>query len=193
MSHAEHWLSGPDKKGKSETGGGSFTILFVAARGSMVPNPMLEHQNGEAYGRKGPFLGWIGTDIVGSIHGNQGVVSISAIAAPNPYSGTPVPQIYTLRYNRAKEELRLFALGEKGAAASKPLKLPKGDGPDNDQFAAYAIGSKTPGDGAITYVYEHLAFPRALSNRELCAIHKEWNGKYALKIPSYSIEPCSNE
>jgi hypothetical protein len=189
MNHPEHWLSGSDKAGKSEKGGSSFTVLFVAARGSAVPNSLLEHQNGEANAKKAPFLGWIGPDIVGSIHGSQGIVSIAAVAAPDAWAGKPVPRIYTLRFDRRKQELKLFALGPT-SSEEKSVALAKGDGPDNDQYAALTIGSKSPGNGAAQYVFEHLAYPRALENRELCKIHREWNTKYGLKVPSEGLKPC---
>src|SRR5690606_21637335 len=148
-------------------GGGSFTVLFVAARGSSNPNPLLEHQNGEANGKKGPFLGWIGPDLVGSIHGSQGIVSISAVAIPSGWTpGPPSPEIYSLRFDRKKQDLRIFALTDKGSEA-KSVKLAKGEGPDNDQYAAVTIGSKNPGEGAVTYVLEHAAFSRALPDSDL--------------------------
>jgi hypothetical protein len=189
LNHPEHWLAGADKSGKSSKGGSSFTVLFVAARASAVPNALLEHQNGEANATKGPFLGWIGSDIVGSIHGSQGIVSIAAVAAPDAWTGKPVPRIYTLRFDRRKQELKLFALGEKGAEV-KSIETKKGDGPDNDQYAALTIGSKSPGNGAATYVYEHLAFPRALPNSDLCSLHRKWNGTYGLNIPADALKPC---
>jgi hypothetical protein len=189
MNHAEHWLSGPDKAGKSEKGGSSFTVLFVAARGSAVPNSLLEHQNGEANAKKGPFLGWIGADIVGSLHGSQGIVSIAAVAAPDPWTGKPLPKIYTLRFDRKKQELNLYVLGESNSE-SKSIAVAKGEGPDNDQYAALTIGAKSPGKGAAQYVFEHLAFSRALANSELCKIHREWNSKYGLNISNDGLKPC---
>lgn len=193
INNSEHWLSGSDKAGKSEKGGGSFTVLFVAARGTANPNPLLEHQNGEGNAKKGPFLGWIGNDLVGSIHGSQGIVSIAAVAVPSAWTaGVPSPEIVSLRFDRKKRDLRLFALTDAGTE-TKSIQVPNGDGPDNDQYAAIAIGSKNPGDTAVTYVMEHLAFPRALEDRELCKIHREWKDKYGIKIPEGAMKPCGGE
>lgn len=189
MNHKEHWLSGADKVANSPRGGGSFTALFVAVRGSANANPLLEHQNGEAGANKGVFFGWIGPDLVGSIHGAQGVVGVSAVAAPNAWSGKMTPGIYTLRFDRKKEELKLFALGEKTSEVAT-LALSKGDGPDNDQYAAIAFGSKNPGAGAVTFLLEQATYSRALDDKELCAIHKEWNAKYSLKVAAGKLKPC---
>ncbi len=194
VNHADHWLSGADKTGKSTKGGSSFTVLFVAARASAAANPILEHQNGEAGATRGPFLGWVGPDLVGSIHGTQGIVGMNAAAMPSPYVGGPtapvVPVIYSMRFDRKKSDLRIFQVGEK-ISETTAQKIDKGDGPDNDQYATIALGSKNPGVGGATYVFEAAAFPRALTDSEMCAIHKEWNKKYALKVPNRNIKPCS--
>lgn len=188
VNHADHWLSGPDKSGKSSKGGSSFTTLFVAARGSANGNPLMEHQNGDAGSNKGPFLGWIGRDLVASIHGSQGSVGVSAVAIPSAWSGKIVPQIYTVRFDRKKGQLGLFVVGEKGETAVQAIE--KGDGPDNDEYAGIAMGSKSPGVTAATYVFEQATFARALDDKEICAIHKEWNIKYSLKITPENLKPC---
>ncbi len=191
VNHKDHWLAGPDKAMKSAHGGSSFTVLFVATRASANANPLLEHQNGESAGSKGVFLGWVGPDLVGSIHGLQGVVGVNAVSTPNPYVTGSGPQITTLRFDRKKAELKLFLVNEK-KSEGVVLPLRKDDAPDNDQYAGIAMGSKNPGAGAITYVYESAAYSRALDDKELCAIHKEWNEKYGLKIPAGKLKPCSN-
>jgi hypothetical protein len=189
INHPESWIAGPDHKGKSAKGGSSFTALFIAARGSKEANPLLENQNGEAGARVGPFLGWIGPDLVGSIHGLQGIVGLTSVALPSPWTPGLTPRIYTLRFDRKKSDLRLFLVSDKGSATQSQA-IAKGDGPDNDQYAAIAIGSKNPGKAAVTYVFEAAAYSRALKDREICAIHKEWNRKYALKIPPAELKPC---
>jgi len=189
INHKEHWLSGADKVANSSRGGSSFTSLFVAVRGSANANPLLEHQNGEAGANKGVFFGWIGPDLVGSIHGVQGVVGVSALKVANAWNGKRTPEIYTLRYDRKKQELKIFALGEKNSEVSVQA-LESGDGPDNDQYASIALGSKNPGPGAVTFVLEQATYSRALDDKELCAIHKEWNTKYSLKVSSGKLKPC---
>lgn len=189
VNHKDHWLSGPDKVSQSRNGGGSFTVLFVAARGSSSGNPLLENQGGETAGNKSVFFGWVGPDLVGSIHGLSGVVGASAVSTPDAFTSGVHPQIYSLRFDRQKSELKLFSLGEKNSETAG-ITLPKGEGPDNDQYAAIAMGSKNPGTGAITYVFEHATYSRALGNQEICAIHKEWNQKYGLKIPAAKLKPC---
>lgn len=184
INHPDSWVNGVDKSGKSEKGGGSFTALFVAARGSAAGNPLMENQNGEAGARKGPFLGWIGADLVGSIHGLQGIVGMNAAAIPSVYTGGVTPQIYTLRFDRKKSELKLYLIGEKGAI-TQVQSLEKGDGPDDDQYAAIAMGSKNPGKNAMTYVLEGATYARALEEWEICAIHKDWNKRYSLKLPKF--------
>lgn len=189
INHKDHWLAGPDRGNPSSRGGSSFTALFVAARGSKNGNPLLEHQNGESAGSKGVFLGWVGPDLVGSIHGLQGVVGVSAVKTPNGYTNGVNPQIYSLRFDRKKGDLKLFSLGENKSAAVG-LTLPANDAPDNDQYFGIALGSKNPGAGAITYVFEQAVYSRALDDKEICAVHQEWNRKYGLKIPSAQLKPC---
>ncbi|MBC7386348.1 MAG: hypothetical protein H7301_09350 [Cryobacterium sp.] len=189
VNQGDHWLSGSDKSGKGARGGGSFTVMFVAARASANANPLIEHQNGEAGANKGPFLGWIGPDLVGSIHGSQGVVGVSAVSVPSVVSPGITPQIFTLRFDRKKEELRLMAVGEK-VSESTAVTLAEGEGPDNDEYAAIAMGSKNPGSGAITYVFEQATYAKALSDKDICRIHKEWNSKYSMKIDSSKLKPC---
>jgi hypothetical protein len=186
VNHAEHWLSGPDRAGKSERGGSSFTALFVASRAAASANSLLEHQNGEAGSTKGPFLGWIGSDIVASIHGSQGAVGVSAVALPNPWAGKATPQVFTVRYDRKSSKLDLFFVGEKGSEM-KSLALEKGDGPDNDEYIGIAIGSKNARDGAA-YVFEQATYSRALSDQEICSIHREWATQYGLKPAA--LKPC---
>ncbi|MBS1963220.1 MAG: hypothetical protein JST04_13470 [Bdellovibrionales bacterium] len=189
VNHPDSWLAGADHSGKSEKGGGSFTALFVAARGSQAGNPLMENQNGEGGAKKGPFLGWVGADLVGSIHGLQGIVGMNAVAIPSAWGGKVTPAIYTLRFDRKKSELRLFLVSESGSATQvQPIE--KGDGPDTDQYAAIAIGSKNPGQGAITYVMEAATYPRALTDKEICAIHKDWNKRYSLGIGMSQLKPC---
>jgi hypothetical protein len=108
---------------------------------------------------------------------------------PSPWTPGLTPRIYTLRFDRKKSDLRLFLVSDKGSATQSQA-IAKGDGPDNDQYAAIAIGSKNPGKAAVTYVFEAAAYSRALKDREICAIHKEWNRKYALKIPPAELKPC---
>jgi hypothetical protein len=189
INHPDSWLAGSDHQSKSPRGGSSFTALFVAARGSQSGNPLMENQNGEAGAKQGPFLGWIGADLVGSIHGLQGIVGMNAVAVPSPWTSTVTPQILTLRFDRKKSDLRLFLVSDKGSQ-TQSQSIEKGDGPDNDQYSAIALGSKNPGKGAITYVMEAATFARALEDREICAIHKEWNKRYGLKIPSDQLKPC---
>lgn len=189
LNHPESWVGGADKTGKSPKGGSSFTALFVAARGSQSGNPLMENQNGEAGAKQGPFLGWIGPDLVGSIHGLQGVVGVNAVAVPSAWSAGVMPRIYTLRFDRKKSELRIFLVDEK-ESTTQAQPIEKGDGPDDDQYAAIAIGSKNPGKGAVTYVLEAATFARALEDREICAIHREWNKRYGLKIPAGQLKPC---
>lgn len=190
VNHKDHWLSGPDKGKGSTRAASSFTVLFVAARASQNANPLLEHQNGESAGTKGVFLGWVGPDLVGSVRGLQGVVGVNAVSIPNPYREGIHPQIYTLRFDRKNPDVKLFSLSEKGGDVSG-MTLPKNEAPDNDQYAAIAMGSKSPGASAVTYVFEQAAFGRALSDAEVCAIHKEWNQKYMLKIPAAKLKPCA--
>jgi hypothetical protein len=189
INHPESWLAGPDKVGKSPKGGSSFTTLFVAIRGGASAIPLMENQNGEGGARVGPFLGWIGPDLVGSIHGLQGIVGLTSVAIPSPWSPPAEPEIYTLRFDRKKSELRLFEVGSKNSA-TQVQELAKGDGPDNDQYAAIAMGSKNPGSGAPTSVLEVAAYSRALTDREICTIHKDFNTRHKLKIPSSKLKPC---
>lgn len=188
VNHADHWLSGADKSGKSSKGGSSFTALFLAARGSANGNPLMEHQNGDAGSNKGPFLGWIGADLVASIHGSQGAVGVAAVAIPSAWSGKIIPQIYTVRFDRKKGQLGLSVIGAKGETAVQAIE--KGDGPDNNEYAGIAMGSQTPGAAAATYVFEEATFARALEDKEICAIHKEWNTRYALKISAANLKSC---
>lgn len=189
INHPESWIAGEDRGAKSSKGGSSFTALFVAARGSKSGNPLMENQNGESGAKQGPFLGWIGPDLVGSIHGLQGIVGMNAVAIPSAWSGGVSPQIYTLRFDRKKSDLRLFLVSDQGSQ-TQSQSIEKGDGPDNDQYAAIALGSKNPGNGAVTYILEAATFARALEDREICAIHKEWNKRYELRIPSNQLKPC---
>jgi hypothetical protein len=189
INHPDSWVNGPDKTGKSGKGGSSFTALFVAARGSLSGNPIMENQNGEGGATKGPFLGWIGADLVGSIHGLQGIVGTNAAAIPSPWNDSITPEIYTLRFDRKKSELKLFRVGEK-SSAMQIQAIEKGDGPDNDQYAAIAIGSQNPGKAAVTYVLEAATYSRALEDSEICAIHRDWNKRYSLKIPTGQLKPC---
>ncbi len=189
LNHPESWVAGSDSAGKSPKGGSSFTALFVAARASQAANPLLENQNGESGATKGPFLGWIGPDLVGSIHGLQGIVGLTSVSVPSTWTAGVTPQIYTLRFDRKKSELKIFLVTDKGSA-SQSQAIEKGDGPDNDQYAAIAIGSKNPGKNAVTYVLEAATFSRALEDREICAIHKEWNRRYSLGIAAGQLKPC---
>lgn len=189
LNHPESWIAGVEMNGKSPKGGGSFTALFVAARGSRLGNPLMENQNGEAGATKGPFLGWIGPDLVGSIHGLQGIVGVNAVSIPNSWTDGIHFQIYTLRFDRKKSELKLYIIAEKGSS-TQAQAIEKGDGPDNDQYAAIAMGSKNPGEGALTYVLEAAAYPRALKDSEICAIHKKWNQNYSLKVSPGEMKAC---
>jgi hypothetical protein len=191
INHPDSWVNGPDNTGKSAKGGSSFTALFVAARGSKAANPLLENQGGEAGAKQGPFMGWIGADFVGSIHGLQGIVGLTSVSVPAPWHEGMgiVPSIYTLRFDRKKADLRLFQLNDQsGSTANQAIE--KGDGPDNNQYAAIAMGSKNPDKGVVTYVFEAATFSRALSDSEICSIHKEWNKKYSLGIAVSQMKPC---
>ncbi len=191
INHPESWVNGPDNTGKSAKGGGSFTALFVAARGSKAANPLMENQGGEAGAKQGPFMGWIGADFVGSIHGLQGIVGLTSVSVPAPWRDGMgiVPSIYTLRFDRKKADLRIFQLNDQ-SGTTQSQSLEKGDGPDNNQYAAIAIGSKNPDKGVVTYVFEAATFSRALSDSELCSIHKAWNKKFSLGIAASQMKPC---
>jgi len=154
------------------------TFFYVVARNSTATQHFLVNQsNGN---NTGIYLGYINdTTLRFSLTGPTGATRVSATVAG--YSGTPALEILTARLDTSAGStlpgLRLYR--NASVVASDPAIL-------SQQAAATTIPyigtQRTDFDNGNFYLAETAHFTRALSEAEMCKIHRYFDQKYPLGL-----------